>query len=630
MESSLLDKINQPSDLKKLTPQQVEQLCAEIRHFLLENISKTGGHLASNLGMVELTVALHRVLETPQDKIVFDVGHQCYTHKLLTGRREQFDHLRQLNGISGFPNPNESEHDAFIAGHGNTALSLAIGMAWAKKINHEPGLVAAVIGDGAFTGGMVYEGMNNIGGLDNLLVILNDNKMSISKNVGALPRYLTHLRTTTAYYDAKDNVRSFLDRIPVVGTPLKKGLTNTKTVLRRAMYHSTMFEDMGFEYIGPLDGHNTEELERTLRSISRRPGPHFLHVVTKKGKGYRPAEQNPGNFHGVSAFDPVDPDGMPDPEVAPKESFSTVFGRLLDQEGMCNQKICAITAAMKYGTGLQFFAHSHPQRFFDVGMAEQHAVTFAAGLASQGMLPVVCIYSTFLQRSYDQIIHDVNLLHENVVFAIDRAGFVPADGETHQGIYDAAFLSQLGMPIYAPSNYEELQYWLHQLLQNEMQGPRAIRYPRGGQSSRLAQYGCSQQEYDVLVQNAGAKAVLISYADEMEDLLQAAEKLNEESNVADAIKLVKLYPFTDDFIDAVMNYKIVLFAEECIANGGIGEHLEYILQQKGWKGQFIHCAVRTACLPHATVPQIKQYTGLDAQSLAEAVRAALMKGEPNQ
>ena len=627
MESSLLDKINQPSDLKKLTPQQVEQLCAEIRHFLLNNISKTGGHLASNLGTVELTVALHRVLETPRDKIVFDVGHQCYTHKLLTGRRKQFDHLRQLDGISGFPNPNESEHDAFIAGHGNTALSLAIGMAWAKKINHEPGLVTAVIGDGAFTGGMVYEGMNNIGGLDNLLVILNDNKMSISKNVGALARYLTHLRTTTAYYDAKDNVSSFLDTVPLVGMPLKKTLTNTKTLVRRAMYHSTMFEDMGFEYIGPVDGHNIEELERTLRSISQRRGPHFLHVVTKKGKGYQPAEMNPGNYHGVSAFDP---DGMPDPEVAPKESFSTVFGKLLDQEGLCNQKLCAITAAMKYGTGLQFFAHSHPQRFFDVGMAEQHAVTFAAGLASQGMLPVVCIYSTFLQRSYDQIIHDVNLLKENVVFAVDRAGFVPADGETHQGIYDAAFLSQVGMPIYAPSNYEELHYWLHQLLQDKLQGPRAIRYPRGGESARLAAYGCSQQEFDVLRRTDGAEIALISYADEVEDLLQAAEKLNDSSIIVDVVKLVKIYPFTDNFVDAVMKYKIVLFAEECVANGGIGEHLACVLQQKGWNGQFIHCAVRTACLPHATVPQIKQFTGLDADSIVKTIQVALTKGENDQ
>ena len=620
----LLDSINQPADLKQLNEKQVEQLCEEIRSFLLKNISKTGGHLASNLGMVELTVALHRVLETPQDKIVFDVGHQCYTHKILTGRRGQFDQLRQLDGISGFPNPNESVHDAFIAGHGNTALSLAIGMAWAKKLHHEQGLVVAVIGDGAFTGGMVYEGMNNIEHLDNLLVILNDNKMSISKNVGALARYLTHLRTTTAYVDAKDNVRGFLDAVPLVGTPLKNALTDCKTLLRRAMYHSTMFEDMGFQYLGPVDGHNVEELERTLRTLRGRPGPHFLHVITKKGKGYQPAEVNPGNYHGVSAFDL---DGMPDPEVAPKESFSTVFGKALVTEGEKNQDLCAITAAMKYGTGLQFFAHSHPTRFFDVGMAEQHAVTFAAGLASQGMLPVVCIYSTFLQRSYDQIIHDVNLLKENVVFAIDRAGFVPADGETHQGIYDAAFLSQMGIPVYAPSNYEELQYWLHYLLQDTVSGPRAIRYPRGGESAKLAQYPCTKQEYDFLQQKPGAEILLVSYADELEELLEAADQLNDASQNTDVLKLVKLHPFTDKLIDVVLKYKIVLFAEECVATGGIGEHLAYALQQKGWNGRFLHCAVRIACLPHATVPQIKQCTGLDATDLVQAVRAALMKGE---
>mgnify|MGYP005884665251 CR=1 FL=1 len=461
---------------------------------------------------------------------------------------------------------------------------------------------------------------------DNLpgLVILNDNKMSISKNVGALARYLTHLRTTTAYYDAKDNVRSFLDGVPLIGTPMKKSLIGAKTLVRRAMYHSTMFEDMGFEYIGPVDGHNVEELERTLRSIYQRPGPHFLHIVTKKGKGYQPAEMNPGNYHGVSAFDP---DGMPDPEVAPKESFSTVFGKLLVQEGTQNPKLCAITAAMKYGTGLQFFAHRHPQRFFDVGMAEQHAVTFAAGLASQGMLPVVCIYSTFLQRSYDQIIHDVNLLKENVVFAIDRAGFVPADGETHQGIYDAAFLSQIGIPVYAPSNYEELQYWLHYLLQDTVSGPRAIRYPRGGESAKLAQYPCTKREYDFLYETPGAEILLVSYADELEDILEAANQLNAASQNADVLRLVKLYSFTDKLIDTVSKYKIVLFAEECVAAGGIGEHLAYALQQKGWNGRFLHCAVHTACLPHATVPQIKQCTGLDAADLVQAVRSALTKGE---
>ena len=625
MNSPLLEKISQPSDLKKLSGQQVEQLCADIREFLLENVSKTGGHLASNLGAVELTVALHRVFATPQDEIVFDVGHQCYTHKLLTGRREGFAKLRQLDGLSGFPNPNESEHDAFISGHGNTALSVGIGIAWAKKLRGEPGQVIVLIGDGAFTGGMVYEGMNNIGSLDNLLVVLNDNKMSISKNVGALSRYLKRLRTTNRYFDAKENVRSFLDHVPVVGAPLKVAIQNSKAMVRRAMYHSTMFEDMGFHYYGPFDGNNEQEVERILRSIHKQPGPHFLHVVTKKGKGYAPAESNPGNFHGVSKFDLID--SIPDPEVAPKESFSTVFGNLLNQEGAADKTICAITAAMQYGTGLQFFAHTHPERFFDVGMAEQHAVTFAAGLASQGMLPVVCIYSTFLQRSYDQIIHDVNLLKENVLFAIDRAGFVPADGETHQGIYDAAFLSQLNIPVYAPSNYEELQYWLHYLLQDTISGPRAIRYPRGGENTKLAQYPCTKQEYDFLQQLPGAEILLVSYADELEDLLEAADQLNAASQNADVLKLVKLYPFTDKLIDDVSKYKIVLFAEECVAAGGIGEHLAYALQQNGWNGRFLHCAVRTACLPHATVPQIKQCTGLDAADIVQAVRAALTKGE---
>lgn len=618
MNSPLLEKISQPSDLKKLTSQQTVQLCEEIRGFLLENVSKTGGHLASNLGAVELSVALHRVLETPVDEIVFDVGHQCYTHKLLTGRREGFAKLRQLDGISGFPNPNESEHDAFIAGHGNTALSLAIGIAWAKKLRGEPGQVVALIGDGAFTGGMVYEGMNNIGGLDNLLVILNDNKMSISKNVGALPRYLSHLRTTSRYYDAKENVRTFLDGVPVVGPPLKSVLQGGKTLLRRAMYHSTMFEDMGFHYYGPFDGHNEPELEEILRGIRQQPGPHFLHVVTKKGKGYAPAESNPGNFHGVSTFDLVH--SIPDPEIAPKESFSTVFGNVLNKAGTENEHVCAITAAMKYGTGLQFFAHTHPKRFFDVGMAEQHAVTFAAGLASQGMLPVVCIYSTFLQRSYDQIIHDVNLLKENVVFAIDRAGFVPADGETHQGIFDPAFLSQVGMPIWSPSNYAELRHWLPILLGDTLHGPRAIRYPRGGESAALAEYGCSGREYDHLYTAPGAQIVLVSYADEVEDVLAAAKLLGAEGIPCDVYKLVKIYPFTPELISEISRYSAVLFAEECVACGGIGEHLETALRKAGWQGTYIHRAVEQLRLPHATVPQIKEATGLDAAHLAQTVR----------
>ena len=624
MQPSLLQQISQPGDLKRLTSGQTQQLCQEIRGFLLESVSRTGGHLASNLGAVELTVALHRVLETPRDALVFDVGHQCYTHKLLTGRRDRFDGLRQLGGISGFPNPNESVHDAFIAGHGNTALSLAIGIAWAKKLKGEPGHAVAIIGDGAFTGGMVYEGMNNVGGLDNLLVILNDNKMSISHNVGALAGYLGHLRTTKRYFTAKENLSSFLDGVPVVGAPIKQALQNGKKAVRRAMYHSTMFEDMGFHYFGPVDGHNEPELERILQTVCTQPGPLLLHVVTKKGKGYAPAESNPGNYHGVSRFDLA---GIPDPEVAPAESFSNVFGRTLSAAGDSDPRICAITAAMKYGTGLQFFSHAHPERFFDVGMAEQHAVTFAAGIASKGMLPVVCIYSTFLQRSYDQIIHDVNLLHQNVVFAVDRAGFVPGDGETHQGIFDPAFLSQTGMPIYSPSNYAELQHWLPILLSSGMEGPRAIRYPRGGQSRVLAGYGCSGRDYDCLLRVPGAKTALVSYGDEVEDALAAAQLLAAEGTPCNVYKLVRIFPFGEELLAQLLAYPTVLMAEECAARGSIGEHLEFALHQKGWQGRYIHCAVQDLCLPHATVDQIKQTVGLDAEHLARAIREADPKGE---
>ena len=622
--SGYLDRINEANDIKKIEPEAYDALASEIRSFIIESVSEHGGHLASNLGVVELTMALHLCLDFPNDKLIWDVGHQAYTHKLLTGRKEDFSSLRTFGGMSGFPKHKESPCDAFDTGHSSTSISAALGYARARDLKGENRTVVAVIGDGAFTGGMVYEGMNNIEHLDNLLVILNDNKMSISKNVGALARYLTHLRTTTAYVDAKDNVRGFLDAVPLVGTPLKNALTDCKTLLRRAMYHSTMFEDMGFQYLGPVDGHNVEELERTLRTLRGRPGPHFLHVITKKGKGYQPAEVNPGNYHGVSAFDL---DGMPDPEVAPKESFSTVFGKALVTEGEKNQDLCAITAAMKYGTGLQFFAHSHPTRFFDVGMAEQHAVTFAAGLASQGMLPVVCIYSTFLQRSYDQIIHDVNLLQENVVFAIDRAGFVPGDGETHQGIYDPAFLSQINIPLYAPSNYQELTYWLQQLLSDRFHGPRAIRYPRGGQDAVLAGFGCSGQEYDYLYKNENATIVLVSYADELTDVLQAAQELKQKDIVCDVLKLVKLYPFTEKILDELIKYQKILFAEECIANGSIGEHLECALQQKGWNGCFIHLSVRDVRLPHASVAQIKQATGLDAASLVQTVQMAVTKGE---
>ena len=627
VDTPLLDAIRGPEDLKRLTEKQVVQLCGEIRSFLVDSVLHTGGHLASNLGTVELTVALHRVLNSPQDKIVFDVGHQCYTHKLLTGRKAGFARLRQRDGISGFPNPRESSHDAFVAGHGNTALSLAIGMAWAKKLKNEPGWVVAIIGDGAFTGGMIYEGMNNISSLNNLMVILNDNGMSISKNVGAMARYLTHLRASPEYFRANQHLSGVLSRVPLIGEPVHRFLSRAKTIVRRTMYDSTMFENMGFQYLGPLDGHKVLELEQTLRNITVRSGPLFLHVVTTKGKGYPPAEQNPGEFHGVSAGSQG---YVPDPEVAAPASFSTVFGKALCEAASADKKICAITAAMKYGTGLQFFGHAYRDRFFDVGMAEQHAVTFAAGLASQGMTPVAAIYSTFLQRAYDQILHDVCLLRVKVIFAIDRAGLVPADGETHQGIYDPAFLSEAGIPIYSPSNYAELCYWLVQLAGPHYEGPQALRYPRGGESAALARYGCTGRAFDFLTGQPEADTVLVSYGSEVEDVLAAGAALEAQGIPCRVCKLVKIFPFTDAFLHAIERFDTILFAEECVCAGGIGQQLVARLTEDGWRGTFIHRAVDNTKLTHATVPELKELQGLDAASLVQAVRQALGAGQEKE
>ena len=627
VDTPLLDAIRGPEDLKRLTEKQVVQLCGEIRSFLVDSVLHTGGHLASNLGTVELTVALHRVLNSPQDKIVFDVGHQCYTHKLLTGRKAEFARLRQRDGISGFPNPRESSHDAFVAGHGNTALSLAIGMAWAKKLKNEPGWVVAIIGDGAFTGGMIYEGMNNISSLNNLMVILNDNGMSISKNVGAMARYLTHLRASPEYFRANQHLSGVLSRVPLIGEPVHRFLSRAKTIVRRTMYDSTMFENMGFQYLGPLDGHKVLELEQTLRNITVRSGPLFLHVVTTKGKGYPPAEQNPGEFHGVSAGSQG---YVPDPEVAAPASFSTVFGKALCEAASADKKICAITAAMKYGTGLQFFGHAYRDRFFDVGMAEQHAVTFAAGLASQGMTPVAAIYSTFLQRAYDQILHDVCLLRVKVIFAIDRAGLVPADGETHQGIYDPAFLSEAGIPIYSPSNYAELCYWLVQLVGPRYTGPQALRYPRGGESAALARYGCTGRAFDFLTGQPEADTVLVSYGSEVEDVLAAGAALEAQGIPCRVCKLVKIFPFTDEFLHAIERFDTILFAEECVCAGGIGQQLVARLTEDGWRGTFIHRAVDNTKLTHATVPELKELQGLDAASLVQAVRQALDAGQEKE
>ena len=488
-------------------------------------------------------------------------------------------------------------------------------MARAKKLKKEPGKVVAIIGDGAFTGGMVYEGMNNVSNLNNLIVVLNDNKMSISKNVGQMANYLTKLRTDPKYFRVKAHMETALGCIPAVGTALVEVLQEGKKIIRRGIYHSTMFEEMGFQYVGPVDGHDVTELTRIFTNLQEQYSPVFLHIVTQKGKGLKPAEENPGEFHSVSAFDL---DHLTNPEMSPKDSFSNRFGNKLAALGKEVPNLCAITAAMKYGTGLNFFYRAIPERFFDVGMAEEHAVTFAAGLASQGMLPVVAIYSTFFQRAYDQMIHDVNLMHLDVLFAVDRAGLVPGDGETHQGIYDTGYFSQIGIPVYSPCNYAELEYWLEALVKT-MRGPRAIRYARGEEKPALAALGCTGKPYDMLCGADKADTVLVSYGAETEEILAAAELLRHQGMAADCCKLVQVYPLPDGLCRQLSNYKTILFAEESVATGGIGQQLCTALQAAGWQGRFILRGVDNTHLLHATVPQLRRDQGLDAHTLAQDV-----------
>lgn len=615
--SGLLNTIvKDKSQLKQLSEAQLTELCAEIRRFLIEHVSKTGGHLSSNLCMVELTVALHRVFNTPQDNIVFDVGHQCYTHKILTGRADRFETLRQLGGLSGFPNPTESEHDSFIAGHGNTAISAAIGIARAKKLKHEPGTVVAVVGDGAFTGGMVYEGINNIDKLDNLIVILNDNKMSISKNVGAVSRYFTRLRTSKEYHSAKHRTENMLDHLPIVGQGIKSAIVASKTMLRRTIYNSTFFEEMGFQYIGPLDGHDLEEVSAALESAKEYKKPLFLHAVTVKGKGFTPAEQNPGAFHGVSAFDTAQ---VPDPDDTITDSFSEAFGKKVTELAGNDTSICAITAAMKYATGLHHFKKAYRERFFDVGMAEQHSVTFAAGLAAKGMYPVVALYSTFLQRSFDQLIHDVNLQNSKLLIAIDRAGLVPGDGETHQGIYDVAFFSGLDrFPLYAPLNYAELDYWLEQLVEHK-NGPAAIRYPKGAEDASLSAFGCDKSLYRRLAGDGNAETALVTYGAITAQALKAVQQCENNGQAVDLYNLVQLAPIPAELVKALRRYPKVVLAEDAIAHGSVGTHLGDELLAAGYHGIYRHRGLPTTGIDHASVPELQKVYGLAAAELADFI-----------
>lgn len=562
-----LYSLDLPGDLKKLTNEQCDDLCRQIRSLLIKTVSKNGGHLASNLGTVELTVALHKVFDSPDDKIVWDVGHQAYTHKILTGRLDKFSTLRKENGISGFCRPDESEHDAFISGHSSNSISAALGIAYAKKLKGDNHHAIAVLGDGAMSGGLSFEGLNNAGKSDtNIIVILNYNEMSISRNVGSMAKYLSTLRTKSSYKKTKSAVERVLDATPVVGQPVKNVVRSSKNAFKNMLLHSTMFDELGFEFIGPLDGHNIEELEAGLRTAKSLNKPVFVHVNTVKGKGYGPAEANPGEFHGVGSFEI----STGNPDVVSADSFSTVMGKELCRLARSDKRICAVTAAMKYGTGLQYFAKSFPDRFFDVGIAEEHAVTFCGGLAAAGMIPVFAVYSTFLQRSYDQLIHDLAIGGLHAVICVDRAGIVGSDGETHQGIFDISFLTAVpNVTIFSPSDYEELRLCLKKAVLEE-KGIAVVRYPRGKElsgnslDSVTANYSLSENNSSVL---------LVAYGRMYTNVRKAAAELNKKGIDCDLLKLVKVFPLSENIIETVRRYKKVFFFEEAYANGSLSEKL---------------------------------------------------------
>ena len=610
-----LEYIDSPDDIKKLNTDELIQLSDEIREFLLEKVSKTGGHLASNLGVVELTLAMHNVFDTKKDKIVWDVGHQSYVHKIVTGRKDKFDTLRKLNGLSGFPKTCESNHDCFNTGHSSTSISAALGMAKARDMKSEDYSVVAVIGDGAFTGGMAFEALNDGGRLNsNFIVILNDNEMSITPNVGGLSRSFSKMRTGPFYTKTKEDIDNFLDKLPNLGGKTREAIRRIKGTIKYLITPGAIFESFGYKYYGPVDGHNIEELTMALNTAKRSKKPVFIHVFTQKGRGYSFAEERPDRFHGIAPFEVETGEtlvkgGSPD--------FSSVFGAALCKEAEINNRIVAISAAMVTGTGLSEFSKLYPKRLFDVGIAEQHAVTSSAGLAMNGMLPVVAIYSSFLQRAYDQIIHDVATQKLHVIFAIDRAGIVGEDGETHQGVFDLSFLSHIpNMTIMAPADYNELRDMLHYAIYNTT-GPVAIRYPRGRGLESIGQYHPVNSATSVTL-SEGSDVCLLAVGSMVQNAVEAAEILKSKGVSAGVINARFVKPIDcNAIIASAQKYKKIITIEDNSLMGGFGSNVLSLLNARD-----IHCRVKTLGLPddfinHGTRNELIKLVGLDSNSIAE-------------
>lgn len=617
MEHKLLENIKSPSDVKKLDESQLPLLAEEVRDTIISTVSGNGGHLASNLGTVELTIAIHRVFNSPDDKIIWDVGHQVYTHKLLTGRYDKFNTLRTENGISGFSRPNESEHDIVYSGHSSVSVSTALGIATANKVNGKKDYAVAVLGDGALTGGLIYEAINNAGRMNNtrLIIILNDNGMSISKNVGHLAKRLAVMRSRSGYFKLKAITEKAVSKIPFVGKRLADSLFKLKTDVKNMIYQSNFFEDMGVRYMGPIDGHNIPQLCEALEGAKLVNSPVLVHINTIKGKGYTPAENDPSSFHGVSPFD------YETGELKTSgDNFSEKFGEFLYNQAAKDKRICAITAAMSLGTGLRRFSGEYPDRFYDVGIAEEHAVPFALGLSKGGMLPVFVVYSTFLQRCYDQLMHDCALQNSKMIIAVDRAGIVGDDGETHNGIYDTAFFNGIpNITVYSPSYYCELNNSLVKSLYHS-DGPCVIRYPRGAQPQKPEDYVCSGNTFDVFG-DEDSDIAIVTYGRIFADALKTQEKLAQEGIKVKIVKLNVIVPIDSGAIEVLKNAKKIFFFEEGVKTGGIGESFAEKMLEKSVKADFCLTAFPDCFVKQGKTDSILHQYNLDCDGMYRIIKS---------
>lgn len=615
--SKLLDKINSPQDLKTMSIEELEILCKEIREFLLEKISVTGGHLASNLGVVELTVAIHKVFDVPKDKLIWDVGHQSYVHKILTGRKNEFDNLRKYNGLSGFPKTGESKYDCFNTGHSSTSVSAAIGMAHARNLAGEDYSVISVFGDGAFTGGMMYEALNNGGqSLSKLVLILNDNEMSISDNVGAVSKYLCKLRTKKGYYSSKDRVENLLKKIPFGGNTAKKFITKLKNSVKHIVLPTNFFDDLGFDYLGPIPGHDLKALINVLEVAKIDPDPVFIHIRTIKGKGYEFAEKNPEKFHGISAFN------IKTGEVCGKENkkeYSAVFGNKIVELAEANKNIVTITGAMPSGTGLISFMKRFPERFFDVGIAEQHAVTMGAGMAISGLIPVIPIYSSFMQRAYDQILHDVCLQRLHIVFCIDRAGIVGADGETHHGLYDIGYMSEMPyMSILSPSSFDEFEEMLDYAV-NKHNAPITIRYPKGGAEykSGVFEYGKGKKIF------SGKDCLIISSGRMAKRAVETAEELKKDNILASVIVLPTILPLDKDIIYENL-LPITAVIEDHCNECGLGNIISKMFAEDNINSRLLEFGFPKIPIIHGSIDELDAHYGLNKENIAQKIKEEVL------